>query len=257
MHFPKRLLVLPALCLVFCAPLRAESLTVRADSWPPYNAEPASPLPGYVVELMKLVFPTDTIDYQITPWPRAVKDCSEGKIQAIIGALKTDAPGCIYPEEPAGCSRSAFFVPKDSTWTFTDIESLKKVKIGAISGYSYDNGPVDAYLTSATLPAVQLVGGDDPLQTNIRKLHAERINAIVEDPNVMNWVLKQMKVPATDFKLAGYASAEGNLIYVAFSPTHPESAARAAHWTETIRKLRADGSLAKILAKYDIADWQK
>lgn len=223
----------------------------------PYNGDPAAERPGYVVELLALVFPQGGINYKISPWPRAVKDVAEGKIHAIIGAAKDEAPGTIYPDEPAGATTSTFYVAKDNTWRFTDLESLKKAKVSAVSGYVYDSGPVDAYLASATVPAVQPVGGEDPLQTNIKKLQAGRITTILEDANVMSWTLKELGMPADTFLSAGKATAEVNFIYVVFSPTHPESAARAARWTEVIRQLRADGTLAKILAKYNVQDWKK
>ena len=257
MKFPLRLLALPALLLALGTPVVADIIEVRADAWPPYNDQPGSPTPGYVVELMNLAFPNGDINYQITPWPRAVKEVTEGKIHAIIGATKGDAPGAIFPEEAAGATDSTFFVAKDTAWRFTDLESLKKAKVGAVAGYSYDNGPVDAYLAAAAMPAVQLVGGDDPLQTNIKKLQAGRITTILEDANVMSWTLKQLGLPADTFMVAGKAAAEPSLIYVVFSPTHPASAARAAHWTEVVRQLRADGTLAKILAKYNVRDWKK
>jgi len=257
MKHTSRFLVIPALLLALSAPVVAETIEVRADAWPPYNIQPGTPSPGYVVELLALVFPQGAISYKISPWPRAVKDVTEGKIHAIIGAAKDEAPGTIYPEEPAGATTMTFYVAKDNTWRFTDLDSLKKAKVGAVSGYAYDSGPVDAYLAAGTVPAVQLVGGEDTLQTNIKKLQAGRITTILEDANVMSWTLKELGLPADTFISAGQAAAELSFIYVVFSPTHPESAARAARWTEVIRQLRADGTLAKILAKYNVQDWKK
>lgn len=233
----------------------AGAIQVRADAWPPYNAEPNSEKPGYAVEILKAIFPDDTINYQIMPWQRAIADVTEGKIDCIIGASLTDAPGCIFPEEPVGVMKNTFFVKKGSSWKFDGLDSIKSVKLGAVKGYAYDEGALDEYIKSGTAPAVQAVAGDNPLEGNIKKLLAGRIDVVVENEPVMIWSLKQMSVPQGDVISAGTLAKPSNL-FIAFAPTKPESKARAEQFSAKLKELRASGELKKILDKYEVTDWK-
>jgi polar amino acid transport system substrate-binding protein len=78
-------------------PVFADTITVRADTWMPYNGEPNSDRPGYCIEMLKVIFEPMgyKIDYQIEPWTRATANAEAGKIDAIIGAAINDCPTCL------------------------------------------------------------------------------------------------------------------------------------------------------------------
>jgi len=55
-------------------------LLVLSDPWCPYNCQPDSDKPGYVVEMLREIFPPPTwqLKYQIVPWDRALQQVREG-----------------------------------------------------------------------------------------------------------------------------------------------------------------------------------
>jgi len=246
-----------ASALIGSTALHADTLEVRADLWPPYNAEPGAALPGYIIEILHVAFPSGTVSYKITPWPRAVKELNENKIDAIIGALKAEATGAIFPDEEQGHTDDSFFVAPSNPWRYTGIDSLKKVRVAGAADYAYDGGPVDAYLKTATLPAVQLLSGNAPLENNIKMLKAGRVDVIIEDPAVIHFTLKKLSLPPTTLVIAGTVTPEPKPIYVAFAAGKPESKSRAAQLSATVIAMRADGRLAALLAKYGLCDWSK
>ena len=258
MNCSSRLLAIPSLLLGLSGLLRADTIEVRADHWMPYTGAPAAERPGYVVELLKAAFPNDTIHYVISPWAQACAELAEGKIDAILGATPGDAPGSILPELAIGSDRTIFYVKKGTTWRFTGIESLHSIRLAAAAGYAYDlDGPFDTYLKQSKPPAVQFVTGEAPLETNIGKLRKGEVDGVVENASVMLWTLKQLRVPTGEIHSAGALAKEGGPLYVAFSAKNPASSASAKQLSATVEKLRASGELSKLLALYDLDDWQR
>jgi len=89
----------------------AETITIVADEWCPYNCEENSDLPGFLIEIARLVFSAHghSVRYIVMPWKRAVYEVEQGRFNAIAGALKNDAPGFVFPETENGFSQNGFF----------------------------------------------------------------------------------------------------------------------------------------------------
>lgn len=247
--------VLAALCIsaLTLTSLHAEALSVRADSWPPYNYEPGAKPAGFVVDILHQAFGVEGIDYQAAPWNRALEQVREGKIHAVIGASQTDLDqnGMIRGEEMCGMSGTTIVVLAGSTFKYTDIESLAPIKLGVIDGYNY-NEPMDPYI-AAHPERLFKATGDDALEKLIKMLLAKRIDAVVDDPAVLAVKLKALG--ATDQVRSAGAVVKAFPIYVGFSGKKSDSAARAKRLDETIRALRASGELTRILGVYGIVDW--
>ncbi|HQM45889.1 MAG TPA: transporter substrate-binding domain-containing protein [Smithellaceae bacterium] len=234
-------------------------ITVRADTWPPYNDDPKSKLPGSMVEIVKKIFEKNgyKIDYQVMPWNRSIADVEEGKFDAIFGAT-TECPDCITPKEAIGLMINHFYVKKGSTWRYTGPDSLKTVSVGVIADYSYTD-VFDAYVkkNKGDYKKIDMMHGDESLQKNVKKLLAGRIGAIVENPLVFNWVItKQMGLKASEFDEAGELENSKLKLYMKFSPKKDTSKAYADIFDKGIAELRKSGELQKILAKYGMTDWK-
>lgn len=241
---------------LFALPAQAATISIVADQWCPYNCEPGSDKPGFMIEIAQKVLAEagHTVDYKNLPWSRAIDEARKGKYNAIVGAAVDDAPDFEYPGSPLGISKSVFAVPKGSSWKFTGMDSLAAVSIGTIQDYAYSE-EFDAYVEANAKDAkkIQVATGDDALTTNIRKLEANRIGALVEDESVLNYELAQMATK-TEFAIVGDLGESE--LFIAFTPGKPESKEYAKLLGEGVEKLRASGELAKILAKYGLKDWK-
>jgi polar amino acid transport system substrate-binding protein len=240
----------------------AETVTIVADSWCPYNCDPASDRPGYMIEIAKKAFRRHGIKvkYSNMPWTRAIEETRMFKHTAIVGASHKDAEDFVFPKASQGWMENTFYVKKDNKWYYSGEPALAKISLGAVADYSYGN-PLDDYIgkNKNDLQLVQLVSGDNALDTNIKKLLAGRIDALVEDEHVMTYYLAQRsEAIRAQLKTAGSLPiTEQNNLYIAFSPQAPDAQKYADILTKETEKMRKSGELKKILDRYSISDWVK
>ncbi|MFM8454146.1 MAG: substrate-binding periplasmic protein [Gammaproteobacteria bacterium] len=248
-----------SLCCFGASQTWAEKITFVADEWYPMNGNPTEKDNlGFMIDLSKAILEPKgyEIDYQIIPWSRSLKSVRSGQSDCGVGAASGDAPDFIFPSNELAQISTKFYVLKDNPWKFTDVASLKGVPIGIINSYSYGD-VLDEYIKSNKTNEVQVVGGNDSLEQNIKKLISGRIKAIPETNVVMEAKLKEMNA-SDQVKEAGLIDAAENL-YIACSP-HTSKAERAKKITgllsDGMSELRANGGLKKILDKYNLEDWK-
>ena len=249
------------LCLIglflFTKPgLGNESITLRADQWCPYNCDPKSDKPGYMIEVAKSIFEPQgyQIDYATTNWPRAISEARKGVFTGIVGASKSDAPDFIYPDVPLGVNKSCFYVKKDNLWTYKGTPSLSTVTLGVIRDYTYGE-PLDSYIKDNTKNSqkIDVVGGDKPLDTNIKKLLVGRIGAIIENHFVM--IYKASQAPEASQNIKQVGCIEPDDLFIGFSPAQKNSKKYARLISEGLKAMRNNGKLKEILIKYGLSDW--
>lgn len=240
-----------------------ETITLVADGWCPYNCEPSSDRPGYMVEVATAAFAKHGIkvEYSNLPWARAIEDTRAGKYTGIIGAYYSDAPDFIYPQTPQGICRFAFYVRSEDSWNYSGIPSLKERALGAINDYSY-NVELDDYILNnkENTKNVQILSGDNALDNNLKKLLMKRINTVIEDRQVMAYYLSppEYEEVKNSIREAGILPDEedGNgIIFIAFSPSNENSSKYAKILSDETQNMRKSGELKKILDKYGIEDF--
>ena len=241
--------------LVFPATALADTVTLRADEWYPYNGVPGSAKPGYMIEIAQqaLAKGGHKVDYALMPWERVLESVRKGEVDCAVGAAKTDAPDFLYPEEPLGRDQSAFFVKKGSTWRYNGIPSLGAVKLAVIAGYSYDDALDQYILDNKGKPALQALSGDNALDQNIKKLKAGRVDVVVESQAVFSAKVADLGLK-DEFEVAG-TLAEASEVFIGCSPAKPAAKDYVRLLTDGVRAMRASGELASLLAKYGVAPW--
>ncbi len=250
-----------AVSLFFVAkPSLADTITLKADSWCPYNCEPKSNKPGYMVEVAKEVFSKHghTVNYEILNWSRAIIQAREGKITGIIGASSGDAREFIFPENALGLMENTYVSLSSNPKDFKDEASLKGSVLGVIRDYAYGS-KVDAYIKKhADDGAVNIASGDEALSSLFKKLDKGRIDVLIEGSAVA--INKAQELGMADkikTKLVdANANKAENYMYIAFSPVNPKSKDYAKILSDGIAELRASGRLAEILNKYGMKDWK-
>ena len=235
----------------------AETITIVADEWPPFNAEPNSGAEGYMVDVARAAFEPRGISvvYRTVPWKRAITDTRNGVYTGVIGASRTDAEGFVFPAEELARNYLAFYVKRGIPWRFQGLESIQKITLGVIGGYDYRvwlNTYIDANRRNPD--RVQVMTGDMPLERNLKKLLTGRIDVVVDTEAAIRWVAKRMGV-LDEIEVAGYGD-EPAYCYIAFSPSLPESRTYAEILSEGIAELRANGGLREILDRYGVGDWK-
>ncbi len=258
-----RLALLPVCLAIFLGFLallptdgRADTITVRADEWCPYNCETKAKKPGYAIELLKAIYEKagHTIDYQVMGWTRSIERTRAGEFTAIVGAAKDDAPDFVFPQKSIGLSGTAFAINTGDSLIYSGVAALEEKRLGIIHSYSYDED-LDAYIkANKNNPArIDAVSGDDALEKNLNKLIARRIDVVADDASVLLYKTDAMGLSD---KVTFIHSPKSSKVYIAFAPKNPKAKEYAELFDKGIDELRTSGKLKEILVRYGLKDWQ-
>ncbi|MBN8542944.1 MAG: transporter substrate-binding domain-containing protein [Alphaproteobacteria bacterium] len=239
-----------------------KSISIVADAWCPYNCDAEGDKKGYVVDIAKAIFEPEgiSVHYEIMPWTRAIRLTRNGTHTAVIAATTNEAKKFVFPQEIIGISDYRFYTLADHKWRFNgDMQSIHPISLGVVDGYSYDIR-MDAFISKHRnhREHIQVVGGSNASKQNIKKLIAKRIEVMLEDPNVLAYKMNEMGV-TTSLRDAGALDTtieQDELLYLAFSPKHPDAKSLATLFDKGLRKLRKTGKLNSILERYGIKDWK-
>ena len=234
-----------------------ETIVIGADIWCPVNCEPNSDHPGYMIEIAEKIFKDKTIkvEYRVMPWARAIFEAEKGKIHAIVGAFKGEAPHFIYPQEELGLIGNSFFTHVYNLWHFQGVDSLESIILATIKGYDYGD-TVNQYVSNKEYASniVEITGNKNVLSRSMSMLIANRVDVIVES-DVVFWYQAKKENLIDSVKFAGQASAPRK-VYIAFAPNSEMSKKYAKILSDGVVNLRASGELEKIMSKYGLQDWQ-
>ncbi len=234
----------------------AEPLVVAADEWCPLNCQPDAPMPGYVIELLKEIFPQG-ITYRVVPWKRAVLQTQKGISAAAVGATAAMAAAehLQIGQEPVAFTSDCLYLAAGNPLRFQgkadDLNSLKRV--GIVLGYEYSEGFGEWLTRAANKDKVYVASGNQPAEGNLRKLTAGSLSGVIEAGVVMDHLLHNTGLSQAVLS-AGCDTPMP--IYVAFGPKSSASDARVVTFDQGMVALRKSGKLADILAKYGLKDWQ-
>ncbi|HWQ09395.1 MAG TPA: hypothetical protein VN436_09820 [Holophaga sp.] len=93
----------------------ADTITLKADSWMPFNGDGQSET-GYMLDLARTLLEAKghKVVYVMTPWDKALAEAKSGKCTGVIGASPEDAPDLVYPPNEEGQSVQLFCVRNGS-----------------------------------------------------------------------------------------------------------------------------------------------
>ena len=227
------------------------TLHLSADPWCPISCNPSSNNPGIGVELARAIYEPlgYRIVYTVEPWARTLDDARHGKVDAVIGADRSDDPTLVFPHKPLAHVNYDFYALTRSGLKNASLDTLKTKRIGAITGYGY--GTLDPFIKAQRTQRglVQDASGEDALQQNIMKLLAGRIDVIIESSTVMDYRLAQVDLGDVIEHIGGQPSGH---IYLAFSPALPQSKKLAEQFDAGILRLTASGELETIYQRYHL-----
>ncbi|CAE78985.1 transporter substrate-binding domain-containing protein [Bdellovibrio bacteriovorus] len=237
--------------------VRADVISFRSDFWCPYVCNPDSETPGYMVEITRAVFEKQghKVQVKLSNWVRAIKDTRSNRVQGLMGCSVVDAPDFIYPKKSLGLMKNAYFVPKNSTWTYKGRPSLQGMKIGVINGYTYGDS-VDNLIRSRHRSFIPF-SGDRPLEQVIRMMQAGRLDGFIENPVVLQYTSVSAKITMENMKIGGWVENHDPALFISFSPNNPKSQEYAEILSRGVEELRRSGELQRILMKYNLKDWEQ
>ncbi len=243
------LLVLP-----LSANTEKKVLRISSIDWCPQLC-PSGQNPGYIVDLLKLIF--DDSPYQLSietvPWSRAIKQTRIGDTYALLSPAKAEAPDLTYPEFEVGTQRMCFFVNKASSWKYQNPKSLEGLKIGIAIDTSIEE--LNEFVRRNPRALQYLPYNDSYIIKSLRKLDRKRIDTFLFTYNTTIYEMNKLDV-AKKYKSVGCVS-EAN-IYMALSPA-PALASEVnkikALFDQKMAKLRKTDQIDRVMRKYKLKSW--
>ena len=245
-------------------PSRAQAQTeieIVGDDWPPFNTDPASPHPGFMVEITKRILEPQgyRVKYSLLPWARAVAAVENGRADGLIGAARVDLESGVFPDEPIGILVNDFILLRDHSWDYHGVESLKGVTLGVMLDYTYGKDRfgtnLDEYISAHVGKGVEQISGEKPLESAVELLRRKRINVLIENKSTFLTALSSLSISPEEFRFISDVT-EPQELFVGFG-NHSAAGSRCAQLlTQGMRDLRKSGELQKILAAYGVSDWR-
>lgn len=229
-------------------------ITLAADIWCPYNCDPQSDKPGYVVEVATRIFNRAgyRVDYQVMPWARTLQSVDRGTLTAAIGTTPYELPTGLFPAQEIGRFSGHLVIPRTAAWRYHGDESLAGKRIGVVNGYDY--GSFNRFIErNRGSDRLQVLSGDDAINRGLAMVVRQRLDAYVEDRNVASYTIEQLRLG--EQLVVGDSVGTPIKLYIAFSAKLPQSRRYLQILDEGVAAMRASGELVQILDRYGIKDW--
>lgn len=247
-EMPKLNLTLIPLLLLLLATftVRAESLRMVADQWPPYVDE-SLPGRGLAIDLVATVFSRAGYNTRLTvdAWSRALEGSRIGVYDVVANIWYTEerARELDY-SDPYLVNDIRLIKKKESDIQFNRLDDLKGRLIGVVKDYAYpkDFAASDKLIkisNNAILPALnELVRGQYDL--------------VVGDKNVIDFTLQKF-LPNESKNLEFLSKSLGqSKLYVAVSKANPRHKQIVADFNRALRAMKKDGSYQQILDAHQV-----
>lgn len=238
---------------VIATSARADVIELRADPWCPFNCIPGSETPGFMVELARAALEPfgHELRYAQLNWSRSLAQVRSGAITGIIGTDTDEAPDLVL--SPAlGQYQEVLGFRRGEQREISRISELAGLRLGAARDYEYNSDMLEHIAARSAEPGeIQLLGGDDALARNLRKLMAGRIDVMVAERSVL---LHQLQLMGLQDQVTLLPRPESSSLHIGFSPKHPRAALYVAQMEQGLAELRRSGRYQAILARYGLED---
>lgn len=192
------------------------TIRLATTNWCPYACEHTQSgiAHEYVSYLLQRI--GYRVEIQYYPWTRAIHTAQNGQSHGLLTAVPAEAPDMLFTQVPTMDYQVCFFSHNNNPWQYDTIEQLSSVTLGVLADYAYGE-PVDSYLAdSIDNPKVMKLSGDDGLQRLITLVTKGRIDAFVEDRNVVAWHQVSRGKKDTELGVSGCLLSQP--FYLALSP---------------------------------------
>lgn len=229
-----------ALLLPVCS-LRAETLRVVAEHWPPYVDE-SLPQNGLAIDLVTTAFSRArydvTIDYEA--WPRALEGVKIGVYDVVANIWHSDERARDLDYSDAYLINDIRFIKrKESSVKFSRMSDLDGLMVGVEKDYAYPKAFADA--------SSMVKISNNGLLPALNELVQGRYDLVIGDLNAINFVL--MKFLSNEAKgLEILPKSVGmSKLYIAVSKANPKHAKIVKDFNQALRSMQKDGTYQAII----------
>lgn len=245
--------LLLCLCLIASAASASESLRiVSPDYWCPFSCKEGAEHEGFTIDILRAIF--EPLGYRVefsnANYSRALQQVRSGRSDAIPSALKAEAADFVFPKLPISRNRFCVYASPASQWQYQSPADLRERQVGLIQGYDY--GPQLSAWFADHPQELSILTGDDLVQRMATMLGLQRLDAFIEEENLVDFTQRQQ--PQLALRKAGCTLPIYG--YLGLAATNPHARRINREFDAGLRRLRKSGELAQILSRYGVSDWQ-
>lgn len=211
-------------------------------TWPPYVF--ANENSGLAVEIVKAAYRTQgyQLEFETKPWLRALKEVKNQQKDAMVSIWWSDSrTDSLHFSVPYLTVHLKFIVLKENRFDYQNYESLKGMTVGVIEDYGYG----EAFNSSAYF--TREVGSD--LATNIRKLKAKRVDAIIADERATMHTIRKLGIDPDLFYFVD-RSLMIKPVYLAVSKNHPNKQKLLVKFMIGLHQIKQSGEYDRLIEQY-------
>jgi len=229
------------------------TLVLAGDYWCPYNCQPGSDSPGYLVELIRRALYIYRIDveYRMMPWVDALDLAEKGEIDGIIGVSSVKGRDLLTTRLPLEFSRSDAFTRNDTEWIYDGVNSLRGKKVGVILDYVVDEA-INHYMgINYTLNpgGFSVQEGKNAVIESIADLIDGYSDVYLEDNRVVQHYITENGLTPY-IRNAGHVGRKKLPVYIAFSKKLPHVKRYIKYFVKGMASLKATGEFDDLRLKY-------
>ena len=181
-----------------------------------------------------------TVEIAFKPWARVLKEVDKGKYDAAYPAYYSDERAAKYSfSHPFSKSMLGFYKRKKDKITFKTLHDLKPYKIGVVRGYV---NPPD--FDKSKYLKKEKANSDEE---NIRKLIKRRLDMIVIDKIVAQYIVNNSYPKWQDELEFMEPALEGKHLYVMFSKHAQGFEQKLKDFNAALKEMIQDGTVKKIM----------
>lgn len=243
--------VLAALLLLLAGTVQAHALRLLGpDYWCPFSCTQGATRQGFAIDILRAVLQPLGYDIRFANmnYSRALLMLRQGHYDAIAAVFPAEAPDLLFSKEAIARNRYCVYARPDSRWAYRQPADLAGKRTGMIRGYDY--GPRLNAWRDRQGARIELHSGDLVVPRMLDKVRLGRLDALVEDENVVDWLQDQQPLP---LRKAGCEASSWS--YLAVSPHYPQARQLLDDFDHGMPQLRQSGKLAAIMADYGLKGW--
>ncbi|AFU98692.1 substrate-binding periplasmic protein [Simiduia agarivorans] len=239
---------------------RAETDTVKlvSDLYCPFVCAVGAPQEGYLVDLVRAATAdaSTRVTYAVYPWERALVMVRQAQADGILAVSQRRSEGLLL-SSVIGFDTVAITslepLPAASSTT-TVFDWLDRYRLGVVTFPLAPASAYEQYLAARKTRepgGVVTVAGENASALLVRMLIAGRVSAAMENPQVIKHLLHQ-EFP--DVAFWQRVITEPRPLYIGLRDT-PANRQWLAQFEAGLARMRADGRLAALMARYGLVDW--
>ncbi len=216
---------------------------------------------GFTVDIARVIFEESgyKVIFHAFPWARAAANARSGKLDGVLSAGKEEVPSMVFPSEEIAVQSDCFFGRVEDSWQASDsAQAFLKRRTIVFNGWVKERQYLLDLGRNAYTNAFLHFSIDDQYTSRVvNMVKLGRADAFWMDKIVFAYN-RQLFPELLNQDIQSLGCIHFQKLYLALSPATPHRSNQLAHEFDTgMKRLRKNGQLKTILARYGLSDWRE